>query len=70
MCVYMCIGAQHSYIVACPRVASPFDEAEQAAEYPHEEYCFTMLRLGAELMSITRRFKLSNRHRFSKVFFI
>jgi len=63
---HACIGAQHSYIVACPRVACPFNEAEQAAEYPHEEYCFTMLRLGAELMSITRRFELAIRHRLSK----
>jgi hypothetical protein len=47
-------------------VACPFNEAEQAAEYPHEEYCFTMLRLGAELMSITRRFELAIRHRLSK----
>ena len=40
------------YIITCPRVAKPFDEGEQGAEYP-TEYSVGMVSLALELVSIT-----------------
>jgi hypothetical protein len=40
------------FIVACPRVAKPFDEGEQGAAYP-ATYTAAMVNLALELISIT-----------------
>ena len=50
------------YIVACPRAATPFDAAAQAAAYP-SAYSLGMLRLAAELRSITCAHVLSDGRR-------
>jgi hypothetical protein len=43
------------YIVACPRVACPFDKDEQEAPYP-SAYCHELLELGWDLKQATARF--------------
>ena len=49
-------GATHSYIVACPRVAVPYDKATQEARYPSERYYITMTLVAVKLVQITELF--------------
>jgi class 3 adenylate cyclase len=44
-------GSCHNFIVTCPRVASPHDQA------PHQDYHSDMIGLGFELMRIVQRFR-------------
>eukprot|EP00291_Cryptomonas_curvata_P021063 CAMPEP_0172172290 /NCGR_PEP_ID=MMETSP1050-20130122/12361_1 /TAXON_ID=233186 /ORGANISM="Cryptomonas curvata, Strain CCAP979/52" /LENGTH=507 /DNA_ID=CAMNT_0012843807 /DNA_START=379 /DNA_END=1899 /DNA_ORIENTATION=+ len=47
------------YIVACPRAAKPFDEAEQGAPYP-DAYARSMLLLADTLKTLAKRFRFGD----------
>jgi hypothetical protein len=59
-------GNSHYYIVGCPRVACPFDEAEQSSEYPATS-SFKMIELGHQLARMTSSFASTKRPLHMKV---
>ena len=53
-------GDKHYYIVGCPRIACPYDLAEQLLEYP-ANYSVNMIQLGRQLTRTTSKFAAPNR---------
>jgi class 3 adenylate cyclase len=54
---YVSAGKKHNYVVACPRVACPFDTQVHEMAYP-QDFTESLINLGWELSSMTSNFSM------------